>query len=184
MELIGSHLPHDSNHSHHACDSMSDQFDYFSPLSIESAQTGVTDGYVRPVSGVNDHGPFLFVLDPQGDQFVKLNSLHLYAQYQVVKSDGTALTDADDVSIVNNFANSMWSQTEVMLNDVEWYGGSATLTNMKSYIETLLSYESSSRDTHLKTSIFHLDTPGKLDTHGENDGYEKRQSIHCQITQV
>jgi len=174
MDVIASNLPHDANHSKHACDSISDQFDYFSPIHIESAQIGSTDGYVRPVSGINDHGPFLFVLEPHGDQFLKLSSLHLYAKYKVVKSDNTDLDENEDVSVINSFASSMWSQTEVMLNDIEWWGGSATMSNMKTYMETLLSYESSSRDTHLRAGLFHLDTPGQLDTHANNNGYKKR----------
>jgi len=65
MDTVGRKLPHDLNHAHQACDSIADQFDYFSPVPLEVAQIGCLDGYVRPVSGINDSGPFSFVLDPQ-----------------------------------------------------------------------------------------------------------------------
>jgi len=104
-----------------------------------------------------------------------LNSLHLYARYRVVKADGSALGDTDDVSLVNNFASSVWRQTEILINDVEWNGASAVMSHIKSYLETILSYEESSRDTHLRSSIFHMDSPGKFDTFAQNTGYEKRK---------
>ena len=176
MEVVSRNLPHDVNHTHHGCDSIADQFDYFSQIPLEVAQVGCIDGYVRPVSGINDTGPFTFVLEPQSHSFLKLNSLNLYAKYRVVKADGSKLDDDEDVAIVNNFASSVWRQTEVLLNDVEWYGGSAVMSNMKSYLETILSYEESSRDTHLRTSLFHMDSPGKFDTFADNTGYTKRKA--------
>lgn len=177
MEATGRTLPHDANHNHMACDSIADQFDYFSQIPLESAQIGCADNYFRPMTGVNSSGPFVFNIESHADSFLKLSSIYLYAKYKVVKADGTDLAADDDVSLVNNFANSMWRQCQISLNNNEWNGANAVMSNYKSYLETILSYEDSARDTHLKSGIFCMDTPGKFDTHATNTGYIKRKAF-------
>ena len=66
----------------------------------------------------------------------------------------------------------MFSSLSISLN-----GKSVTLheTNYhyKVYIEKLLNYGSDASSTHLITSIWYLDSPGKLK---ENTGYVKRSN--------
>jgi len=163
----------------HASSVMAGNFDHKTPIPIEKSQLDNIGGFVRPVNGVNDHGPFEFIVEPVQDMCLQMGTLALYCKMSIQTSEGKNLTNEANPHIgpVNNFGSALWKQIDIKLNDVHFNGSTAIHANYKSILETLMSYEDSARDTHLKTAIFEPDTPGHFDKAETNEGHKKRVLI-------
>jgi hypothetical protein len=137
-------------------------FDYNEKVVVEVGQRESRDFWIRPVGGVvNQAGPFHFSIDPMVDRYIQLNNAGLEARVRVVNADGSPLADvADIVAPVNLLGAVMWSDVEVSLNGQPFPGASCVNAGYKAFIETLLSYDSDARNTHISTRLFHLDSPG------------------------
>lgn len=154
-------------------------FDYDSPILIEDTQAERMDGFVRPTGSVTGDGPFEFVLQPAGDSYLLMGNLYLYTRAKIVKEGGGNLTAADVVAPVNCLGTAFWEHTETILNDISASGSSSSHTNYKGYLETVLSYDSDSKHTHLRSQLFALDTPGSYQDFtvaGDNMGFRERRT--------
>lgn len=163
-----------------AVSAKSSNFDYDAPIMIEDTQQERLEGFVRPTGGVAGDGPFEFILQPAGDSYLLTGNIALYCKARVVREGGNPLTAGDVVAPVNCLGTAMWEHTEVSLNDYVLSGASSTNTHYKGYIETLLSYDAVSRDTHLRAQMFALDTPGHYQDFaeaGENLGFRERRAV-------
>jgi hypothetical protein len=79
----------------------------------------------------------------------------------VLREDGTELQWDDIVAPVNLLGAVMWKSVEVRLNGQSFGGTCITHAGYKAFIETLLSYDADSRNTHLHSQFFFLDSPGE-----------------------
>ena len=81
-------------------------------------QVSVKETYdikVWPVTNIFNEGPITFVVPPQPKGM--LYEVFLKTKFKLQK-DGDDITEpCNDVSIVNNFANSLWSHVDVQLDD-------------------------------------------------------------------
>jgi len=134
------------------------------PLVVEESQKGRTNNYCVPISPLSSGGPYEFEIPPQGSSFLNGHSICLYGRCKIVKADGTAFADTINIAPVNMFGLTAWEKVEVILNNESSNGSSADYSNYKNYLETMLSYEGDARETHLRTQLFYLDTPGRMDT--------------------
>ena len=158
----------------------SSNFDFDSPIMIEDTQIDRMDGFVRPTGAVTEEGPYEFVLQPAGDTYLLMGNLYLYAKAKVLREGGANLHATDVVAPVNCLGTAFWEHTETVLNDINVSGSSSAHTNYKGYIETMLSYDSDSKDTHLRSQLFALDTPGHyqdFEGNGANLGFRERRAI-------
>jgi len=163
----------------HANSVMAGNFNHKSPIPIEESQLDNFGGYVRPVNGVNDHGPYEFIIEPVQNMCLQMGTLALYCKVSIHTSQGESLTsDNSTIGPVNLFGSALWKQIDIKINDMHFTGSLAMHANYKAVLETLMSYEDSARDTHLKTALFELDTPGHFEkASSENKGHEKRSAI-------
>jgi hypothetical protein len=138
-------------------------FDYEEQVMVETSQKNYRDFWIRPVGGVvNQRGPFTFVIEPMHSKYLQLTEAGLEMTCRVVKEDGTNLSMIEDiVAPVNLLGAVMWETVDVALNGRPFSGASAANAGMKAYVETMLSYDSDSRNTHLNSQMFHLDSPGQ-----------------------
>ena len=153
-------------------------FDHETPLVLEDTQTERIEGFLRPRGGVEGEGPFEFVFEAQNDAYLMLSNLNLYMRAKITRENGTAITAADQVAPLNGVGVTMWEHTEVSLNDFVLSGSASANTHYKSYMETILSYDRGARDTHLKTTMWEMDTAHKYEDNtigGENVGWKNRQ---------
>lgn len=139
----------------------SSAFDHETKTPIENYQTGQVNGFVTPVNSLteNDDGPFEFVIPPQDGAYLMMNSLMLYVKGQVLRGNNTPM-DNDVVAPINLLGSSIWEHVELSLNDRILNASSGSHSHYKAYIETILSYDRTAKDGHLRAQIFAMDTPG------------------------
>lgn len=90
------------------------------------------------------------------------------------------MVDTAIVAPSNLFLHSVFSQVDVMLGGRK-ITSSVTTYPYRAMFETLLNYGTDAKESHLATSLFYTDTPGRMDTiaiTGEtNEGFIKRKSL-------
>ena len=141
-------------------------FNYHERVEVETSQKVGKDQWIRSIGGVvNQEGPFTFVIEPQVDRYVQLNKAEVEMVVAVEKKvgDGKCKIHDDVVAPVNLLGAVFWDQVEVTLNGKPFSGASSSSSGLKAYIETLLSYDTDARNTHLQSQLCYLDTPGQFD---------------------
>jgi len=130
------------------------------PILVEDTQKEAIDGHVQPLGGALGDGPYEFILPASQDTYLMMNSLNLYARAKIVDEEGDDLEKDVIIGPINCLGATMWEHTEVSLNDFVLSGASSTNTHYKQYLETITSYDAVSKDTHLRTQFFIMDTAG------------------------
>ena len=155
--------------------SMTQNFDYYSPVAVESAQKSFFEQKVTPVNGVSSD-PYEFVFEPVADTYLSLNNMYMHVKARILKADGTKPAKTANVAPVNNLLNSMWSSVETRINNISISPASAYNTSYKSMMETILSTENENHN-YMTSSMFELDTASQFDTLGNaNVGFKKRKA--------
>ncbi len=139
-------------------------FDYYDNYMVETTQKSGRSFWIRPLGGVtNQKGPHLFTLDPLVDQYLQGNRTRLEMLLRVTMPDGSATRAWQDiVAPVNFLGAAMFEGVEVALNGQPFPGAMQINCGYKAYIETLLSNDADSRNSHLKSDLFYMDTPGEF----------------------
>ena len=115
----------------------------------------------QPVSSVSEHGPITF-LSPGTEEYIDLSKTILVVRAKVTKADGTNLDDDEKVGPVCNFLHSLFKQVDVFLKGKQVTQATGTYA-YRSYLETLLNYDPSAKQSQLTASLFYKDTAGKMD---------------------
>lgn len=144
-------------------------------FDLPPTQTGVENirmENVRPTSTISDSSPILFDISGQnGMEYLDLLNSQMHVTLRVLHDDNSSLEDGEDVSPVNLFLQSLFSQIDVSIQ------GKALSTTSgyypyKSYIQTLLRYGSDAKKSQLTTQLWLKDTNGAFDdmdfTNGDN----------------
>ena len=146
----------------------SSAFDHETKTPIENFQIGQTDGYITPVNSLTPDslGPFEFVLPPQNDSYLMMNSMFLWVRGQVMRGQNGAQDMAADAVVApcNLTASALWDSIEVKVNDKVLNASSSSYANYKAFIETVLSYDRTAKDSHLRAQVFSMDTPGEYNS--------------------
>ena len=86
-----------------------------------------------------DGSPFEFNICEEGECYIDLSNLFLYARASIVKENGENLNEDSEVAPVSNFLHSLWSQIDLSLNNT-LVSRSNNSYLYRAYLETLLSY--------------------------------------------
>ena len=131
-------------------------------FSVPVTNTMIENGiyvYYQPLAPVDNADVIEFVI-PATDDYIDLSRTFLELEGKMTLMDGTALTaDTGAIFPVNNFLHSLFKQVDVTLNDFQVVKGSQTY-QYKAYIEKLLNYENSFKNTALSSCLWITDTPG------------------------
>jgi hypothetical protein len=138
-------------------------FMHNTPITVETTQEKRIEYEIAPNAPINSGSPYEFDIEKEMDTFLDMGSLSLTAELRIVKADGSNCADTDIVAPINLFASSLWERVEVRLNKVTSNMSSSDYFHYKTFLETILSYEGDARETHLRTQLFMLDTPGEYD---------------------
>ena len=151
-----------------------------------------------PLSKPED-GPLEFDITSP-DDYVDLGRTFLYIKAKITKADKADLGDTDKVGPINLWLHSLFSQVDVQLNG-KLITPSVNTYPYKAYLETLLSYGSDAKDSHLTSQLWYLDDSAHMnDTdpykEGTNNGLKDRTRfitgsksvemigrLHCDIFQ-
>lgn len=159
-------------------DVMSSSTELFRPVSREVTLKSGRDIIISPINTTNSDGPFDFECPAHGDCYLQMSQTRLYGQFKIVNGDGTNLAADANVGIVNMAAASLFKAIEVEVNGNIVSDLSAANYHYKAYLETLLSYGSNARNTHLRSNMFKEDTPEQMDSiaAGRNTGLDHRKT--------
>ena len=145
-------------------------------FSVPVTNTMIENGtyvYYQPLAPVDNADVIEFVI-PGTDDYIDLSRTMLEIEGKMTLADGTVLTAATGAILpVNNFMHSLFKQVDVTLNDFQVVKGSQTYP-YKAYIEKLLNFDNSFKETALTTCLWYNDTAGYLnETDGSNAGKNK-----------
>ena len=121
----------------------------------------------RPLSSVtNDDSAITFLISGT-DEYIDLSKTILVVEGSVKHGDGSDLSGGTQTNVapVNNFLHSLIKQVDVYLNGKQVTPAMGTYA-YRSYIETLLNYDVSAKNSQLSSALYFKDTPGEMDSNG------------------
>ena len=102
------------------------------------------------------------------DEYIDLSKTILTVTGKITKKDGATKLDGNDqsnVAPVNNFLHSLFRQVDVYLNGKQVTPAMGTYA-YRSYIETLLNYDVSAKQSQFSSALYYKDTAGQMDKVG------------------
>ena len=147
----------------------------------QAIQTAIISEYDQdhiPHSGLQPGAPIEFLIEGAPEHYLDLNDSKLELKCKITKENGDNLGDQNHVGPVNLLLHSLFSNIEM-----EVYRKQVTepgqLYSLRSYLETLLNFESNTLNTRHLMEGWEKDTSGQLaDTDANkgdaNEGLRKR----------
>lgn len=153
--------------------------DIFAEQVVEKSSRYSRESVHRPISE-NPDGPYEFYLPAENETYIDCEGFRLsgYASLVKIAENKEANTvDADSAAPIDFLPGTAWSMKELFFNGKLVNYVTQPYDNIKSYIETTLSYGSDVKETVLEgTSIFH---PDKSDYKlaDSNEGHKTRAAL-------
>ena len=144
------------------------EVDLFSvPPTQQSLERGRWIDYA-PISSVQNPDSAITFLIAGTDEYIDLSKTILTVTGNIMKKDGTAKLiggDQSNVAPVKNFLHSLFKQVDVYLNGKQVTPAMGTYA-YRSYIETLLNYDVSAKESQFSSALYYKDTAGKMEETG------------------
>ena len=137
------------------------------PPTQQSLERGRWIDYA-PISSVQNPDSAITFLIAGTDEYIDLSKTILTVTGNIMKKDGTTkLTGGgqSNVAPVNNFLHSLFRQVDVYLNGKQVTPAMGTYA-YRSYIETLLNYDVSAKESQFSSALYYKDTAGEMDSNG------------------
>ena len=137
------------------------------PPTQQSLERGRWIDYA-PLSSVENPNSAITFLIAGTDEYIDLSKTILTVTGKITKKDGNTKLDGNDqsnVAPVNNFLHSLFRQVDVYLNGKQVTPAMGTYA-YRSYIETLLNYDVSAKQSQFSSALYYKDTAGQMDKTG------------------
>ena len=137
------------------------------PPTQQSLERGRWIDYA-PISSVQNPDNAITFLIAGTDEYIDLSKTILTVTGNIMTKDGTTkLTGGgqSNVAPVNNFLHSLFRQVDVYLNGKQVTPAMGTYA-YRSYIETLLNYDVSAKQSQFSSALYYKDTAGEMDSNG------------------
>ena len=146
------------------------EIDLFSvPPTQQSLERGRWIGYAPLSSVENTDSPINFLVTGT-DEYIDLSKTILTVTGKILKDDeGVLSANQADVAPVNNFLHSLFQQVDVYLNGKQVTPAMGTYP-YRAYIETLLNYDVSAKESQFSSALYYKDTATKMDEAGSLRG--------------
>ncbi len=144
-------------------------------FDMPTAQTAVENYAVmkyRPLSAIGENNALEFHVPPAGGMYLDVHNMSVYVQARVepkvisMNEERGGLNGVSDdvmVNVINNLGHSFFSEIEVYANQ-KLLSVNNYQYHHKAYIKTLLESSSDATESQLTAGMFHLDTPGHLNS--------------------
>jgi len=150
------------------------EIDFFSVPATQVAVERTFWTTINPMNTVTSAGPYEFHIPPDPN-FVDLNKNYIQVKLKITRADGTDLQNADVVGPINCIGKTFFKQCKLFLNSKLIYD-SGDLYAYRAYLETLLNYSDSQKDTFLEVTGYESDTPSDHIDDNQNTGWERRRN--------
>ena len=161
-----------------ACESINTGLDLFAVPPVQtSVQGGLWTEY-HPIATIGETGPIEFVIKGAGDDYIDLANSFIHVQAKVLRSDGTALKDSDDMLVApeNLFIQTMFSEIDVNVNGTLITASTGTY-GYRAYLESILTYGKDYKQTQLGNSMYYEGDGNQFSISSNNTdkGLQKRR---------
>ena len=120
----------------------------------------------RPLSSVQNNNSAITFVIAGTDEYLDLSKTILVVEGKVHPGTGGDLGSGQaSVAPVNNFLHSLFRQIDVYLNGKQVTPAMGTYA-YRSYLETLLNYDVSAKESQLSSAMYYKDTAGEMDEAG------------------
>lgn len=147
---------------------VTDSLDLFAAVPMETDMTGSMVSVLDPVTAIQDRSPIKFSLQAIPNHYLDLNSAKLKGVFSVVRINKANLQEepvfTDNVGICNYYGASLFSALDVNISGQSVSKMASPNLHLKMYLQTLLSYGSDAKATHLNASGWCMDDPGEFDS--------------------
>ena len=143
------------------------EIDLFSvPPTQQSLERGRWIDYAPLSSVENTDSPINFLVTGT-DEYIDLSRTILTVTGKIVKDNESVLAGASQTSVapVNNFLHSLFKQVDLYLNGKQVTPAMGTYA-YRAYIETLLNYDVSAKESQFSSALYYKDTATKMDESG------------------
>ena len=143
------------------------EIDLFSvPPTQQSLERGRWIGYAPLSSVENTDSPINFLVTGT-DEYIDLSKTILTVTGKIVKDNESVLDGANQANVapVNNFLHSLFKQVDVYLNGKQVTPAMGTYP-YRAYIETLLNYDVSAKESQFSSALYYKDTATQMDEAG------------------
>ena len=147
-------------------------------FSVPSTDTSLLQGarWVEYSPIVPKVDPIEFTI-PKGTSFIDLSKTQLFVTLKITQGDGTDV-DVTTVGLVNNSLHSIIKQFSIRLNGTLITEQSDTYA-YRAYIESLLNYSRSEKETFLTSALFYKDTAGNMDEpQADKAGHDRNLGLY------
>ena len=143
------------------------EVDLFSvPPTQQSLERGRWIDYA-PLSSVQNPDSAITFLIAGTDEYIDLSKTILTVTGKIVKDNESVLDGANQANVapVNNFLHSLFKQVDVYLNGKQVTPAMGTYA-YRAYIETLLNYDVSAKESQFSSALYYKDTATKMNETG------------------
>ena len=124
----------------------------------------------RPLSSVQNNDSAITFVVAGTDEYLDLSKTILVVEGKVIPGTGGDLsTGQASIAPVNNFLHSLFRQVDVYFNGKQVTPAMGTYA-YRSYLETLLNYDVSAKQSQLSSAMYYKDTAGQMDEAGSLPG--------------
>ena len=100
---------------------------------------------------------FEFVIPSENHEYIHLPMTRLEGEIQVLKNDGTDIVAADNVSLANQLATTLWKQVECEVNGVQVADLTSPTYHYKAFLEHELTYCTDVKETASRCLLYYPD---------------------------
>lgn len=132
---------------------------------IPMLQKAVISGeYVqfKPAHAINQESPITFEISGSGDRLLDTSRTLLHLKVRALDAANQPLGDAAVFSVANNLASSIFQEVSVEYNQT-LVSSSNQLYHIKSYLQNMLNYNETAKNTHLTAALWYTDESYKFD---------------------
>lgn len=149
------------------------RFQIFNPPSLEQSVSSAEYVLIYP-NGSADSSVIEFNLVSNGVHCIDLSSSYIHTTGRIVKKNKTNLISTDVVAPCHNFANALYSQLELYVNDT--LCSDPAYYPYKSLIDCMLYYNERDRESLLKAGMYIKDDAEDIDIN-KNEGFKTRVNL-------
>lgn len=132
--------------------------DVFSPVLREDSMHDGKEIEIFPTGVVTDTGPYEFIIPSDGNEFTAMPLTRLHGEIEVLKADGSAVTDTELNAPVNLFPQSLFRQIELYVNGKQISDLSTPTYPYKAFIQTHLGTSNDAKSITYSPEMWIKDT--------------------------
>lgn len=163
----------------HSCECVKSELDLF---TLPPTQTTIEHSQwiqYKPLSSITNDSPIEFTVPGTSEDYLDL--AHTMLKLQVSLYNVSEIVEAQKPNIatigpVNNFLHSLFSQVDVNLNQT-MVSPPHNNYAYRAYIETLLNYDETAKNSHLGSVLWADDTASHMDSFTNNAGLTTRRNL-------